>query len=277
MNRAILISGFPGIGKSFVFDNSSLNISDSDSSKFPKENFPSNYMEHIKSIIDDKDIILISSHDIVRQALVDNGLPFILVYPDRSLKQEYIERFEKRGSPAEFISFLEKNWDMFIDQMEQQDNCKKVVLNSGEYLKDYIGTVMEEKHNKVEEIKEVIDGDDYTLTKTHLTTLKKDTTSRGFGLWTFKDKYGAECSLQDSSLANESAIWFGIDNADPKIMASKTAAGGVGWVPYEIPDDVHLTTRMHLTQEQVKALLPILQYFAETGEYVRDFNGEESC
>mgnify|MGYP006958843775 CR=1 FL=1 len=36
--------------------------------------------------------------------------------------------------------------------------------------------------------------------------------------------------------------------------------------PYEIPKEVLLTTRMHLTQKQVKDLIPILQKFVDTGE-----------
>ncbi len=112
---------------------------------------------------------------------------------------------------------------------------------------------------------------EYTREKTFLNSLTKTKTNRGFGLFDFKDKYGRECSLQDSSLASEPAIWFGIDNANPKILKK-----GSGWVPFSVPDDVHFTTRMHLTQEQVKALLPILTYFAETGEYVRDYKDETS-
>lgn len=96
--------------------------------------------------------------------------------------------------------------------------------------------------------------------------MKKDYTNRGFGIIQFKDRYNAECSIQKSSLAGEDAIWFGVNDADPKIMASQTEAGGPGWVTYPIPKEVLLTTRMHLTQEQVKELLPILQVFAETGE-----------
>lgn len=38
-----------------------------------------------------------------------------------------------------------------------------------------------------------------------------------------------------------------------------------GWVPYEIPSEVFLHTRMHLNQDQVKALLPILEKFVRTG------------
>lgn len=96
--------------------------------------------------------------------------------------------------------------------------------------------------------------------------IKKAYTNRGFGNIEFKDRYGAECSIQKSSLATEDAIWFGVNNADPKIMASKIKADGTGWVTYDIPKDVLLTTRMHLTQDQVKVLLPILKVFADTGE-----------
>jgi len=63
-------------------------------------------------------------------------------------------------------------------------------------------------------------------------------TGRGFLLLKFEDHYGNGCSLQKSSLASEPAVWLGVDDADPKIMASKTPLGGVGWVPYKINDDV---------------------------------------
>jgi hypothetical protein len=39
-----------------------------------------------------------------------------------------------------------------------------------------------------------------------------------------------------------------------------------GWIPYPIPKDVDLSTRMHLSREQVAVLLPILQQFVDTGE-----------
>jgi uncharacterized protein with von Willebrand factor type A (vWA) domain len=48
-------------------------------------------------------------------------------------------------------------------------------------------------------------------------------------------------------------------------MASKTKEGGTGWVKYPIPDDVLLTTRMHLNRQQVKTILPILKKFVRTG------------
>lgn len=93
-----------------------------------------------------------------------------------------------------------------------------------------------------------------------------DRTERGFRIGYFADYYGKHCSMQKSSLADKDAIWFGIDNADPKIMASDTPQGGTGWVPYSIPNEVKLSTRMHLTQELVNELLPYLMHFARTGD-----------
>lgn len=100
-------------------------------------------------------------------------------------------------------------------------------------------------------------------------TLKQ--TQRGFDFVEFEDHNGVNCSLQKSSLATEDAIWLGVNDADPQIMAKDAAAHGieteetVGWVPYPVPDAVLLKTRMHLTQEQVRQLLPYLNCFALTG------------
>lgn len=97
-------------------------------------------------------------------------------------------------------------------------------------------------------------------------------TARGFSITKFKDRYGSECSLQKSSLATEDAIWFGVNDANPIIMATDAKKIGIptdadtGWVGFEIPKEVMLSTRMHLTQDMVRELLPHLQRFAETGE-----------
>ena len=125
----------------------------------------------------------------------------------------------------------------------------------------------EEKFNETQKVE--IDGEVYEVTT--LSTLDKDVTNRGFGIYTFNDRDGEPCVLQDSSLATEPAIRFGMKHAVPIILASKTEQGGAGWVEVPIPEGAHIPSTMHLTQEQVIALLPILTHFAETGDYVRDF------
>lgn len=97
--------------------------------------------------------------------------------------------------------------------------------------------------------------------------MKKENTYRGFEIITFIDSYDAECSLQESSSAEESRIWLGINDADPKIMAKDTTEGGVGWVHFHVPKNVSMNTRMHLNRKQVKSLLPHLVKFAFTGRF----------
>lgn len=62
-------------------------------------------------------------------------------------------------------------------------------------------------------------------------------TERGFTIYQWLDRYGVPCSLQKSSLAFEECVWLGAGHE-----------------------------RMHLTQAQVKALLPLLENFVKTGE-----------
>ena len=96
-------------------------------------------------------------------------------------------------------------------------------------------------------------------------------TQRGFEITEFEDTYGAKCSLQMSSSAMEDKVWFGVNDADPKIMVSKAKEHGLepqgdsGWMKYPVPEDVLLNTRMHLNREQVEELLPYLKRFVETG------------
>jgi len=90
--------------------------------------------------------------------------------------------------------------------------------------------------------------------------MNHSTTNRGFGIGTFTDLYGVECSLQQSSLASQPAIWLGVNDPNPRIMASDASMHGihtdqkVGWVPYPMPDEVLCNTRMHLSRDMVKDL-----------------------
>lgn len=98
-------------------------------------------------------------------------------------------------------------------------------------------------------------------------------TERGFVVIAFTDSYDTPCSLQKSSVADYEAVWLGVNEADPKIKARDAARLGLpthgqinGWVAYHVPEEVLMTTRMHLTQKQVIALLPYLIKFAAEGE-----------
>ena len=91
--------------------------------------------------------------------------------------------------------------------------------------------------------------------------MKKETTNRGFDIYNFEDIYGDKCSLQESSLATKNAIWFGITNPNPKIFPGNNT----GWHDYTLPENVQVSTRMHLDRKLVLKLLPKLIRFVLTG------------
>lgn len=134
-----LVAAFPGTGKTHFFNRSYTGIVlDSDSSLFHKDDFPENYIRHIKACQDTATIILISSHKVVRDALVRENLHFTLIYPKEQLKDEYLQRYKMRGSTENFISMMNNNWSNWLFDCHRQIGCTHIELESGQYLSDVI-------------------------------------------------------------------------------------------------------------------------------------------
>lgn len=143
-----VVSGFPGVGKSTLFGQAgNLTILDSDSSKFSwadeaerirHPQWPANYIDHIRENQGKADIILVSSHDVVRDALIQAGIEFELVYPALEMKAEYIKRYIDRGNSPAFVKLLEVNYDVWITGLMKQTGCVHRSLRPGQYLSDVL-------------------------------------------------------------------------------------------------------------------------------------------
>ncbi len=103
--------------------------------------------------------------------------------------------------------------------------------------------------------------------------MKVGKTSRGFGLGEFKDAKGNECSIQDSSLATQGAIWFGVQDVNPQRMGEN---GLEPVPPPELPipiagmpgflHDILFNTRMHLSESGTKSLIRTFEKFLSEGK-----------
>lgn len=127
----LVISAFPCIGKSFYTENQKNFeiVLDSDSSKFSwislqreqqgyvysakKRNpdFPQNYINYIKNQIGKVDIIFVSSHSEVREALQKNNIAYYLVYPVYNMRNDFVGRSICRGNTLDFALNIKNNWD----------------------------------------------------------------------------------------------------------------------------------------------------------------------
>lgn len=135
---AIVICGFPGVGKTTLFNllkEQGIRVLDSDSSKFPKDGFPANYIEHIEQAIAEDNIVLVSTHAEVRAALAAKGINYILARPATvEQKEEYLQRYRDRGSPEPFLQLMEKNWEQFFNDVKNDASAEHFALPPNHYL-----------------------------------------------------------------------------------------------------------------------------------------------
>jgi len=102
--------------------------------------------------------------------------------------------------------------------------------------------------------------------------IKRDGDVRGFVRFAFTDDYGEHCTLQESSSVEEPKIWLGTSGK----VSVFTPYANPPWVHYEGDalkakmgcrdgGAVLTNSRMHLTREQVRELIPYLEAFVATG------------
>lgn len=111
--------------------------------------FPQNYIKAIKEAIGEYDFIFISTHKEVREELEKNNIRYSLVYPNYSMKNEWVGRCYLKGD-KELCDKLASNWDQWIKELDNvtysNDGCtNKVFLNSSyntRYLYDAIKNIM---------------------------------------------------------------------------------------------------------------------------------------
>ena len=158
---ALVICAFPGCGKSMFYKLNSvyeghqngLKVLDSDSSSFSwlyddngkqtterNPNFPANYISHIKSNLKHQDIIFVSSHKLVREALQNANIPYINIYPADTIDnmKEWRNRFINRGNPQSFIDLIMTNWSVWLMDMELDKYATKNIALDVNSIYPYI-------------------------------------------------------------------------------------------------------------------------------------------
>ena len=148
MKKTIVVSAFPGKGKSYMTKSSVLNITDSDSSKFSwiykngiktderNPNFIPDYIDHIKSCIKsgEYDVIFVSSHEDVRRALAAAKIPYFLIYGYQSDKEDYLELYRERGNTEKFIENISSNYKKYVESMDKETFPIKIKLHAREFI-----------------------------------------------------------------------------------------------------------------------------------------------
>lgn len=159
--KGLIICGFPGVGKSAA-SQKSRDICDCESTPFhtiyeevytgkngeaipptiisvKNPNWVSDYVDRIEKISSDGNAfyVLVSLHKEVRDEMDKRGLPYVIVVPEKSLKDEYLGRYVKRGNGQSFIRKVYDNWDEWLDEIESSGD-PVIHLKAGEVLADIL-------------------------------------------------------------------------------------------------------------------------------------------
>lgn len=101
----------------------------------PNPDFPDNYLHAVVTALENYSYVLIPPVGSVLRALEhEYELPYILVYPHISLKEEYRQRYISRGNGSDFLDVFIEQWDERIHLLESDSYGTHIVLNAGEYL-----------------------------------------------------------------------------------------------------------------------------------------------
>ena len=163
MKKGIIVCAFPATGKTTAIcqaDKLGIVACDSDSEdhhwidrNVPREereerpDWIQSYVAHLQKATAENDFVFASTHDVVREALVANEVPFVVVYPTKDQKEEFLSRVNNRstGLCGEFgLNLLTKMWDIWLEQMESQSACGRVILQNQQYLADVLEDIKRE-------------------------------------------------------------------------------------------------------------------------------------
>ena len=165
MKKGIVIAGFAGIGKSMLASKyknvvdleimefkwdykekiADIEKKKGNSNKTRKEEWPENYIDAIQNATTNYDITLISTDDEILNELEKKEIEYILCYPTLECKNEYLDRYRKRGNTEAFIQRVAETFEDLIKGL-QKYKAKKIVLKNNETL--------ESKLNQATKVKE---------------------------------------------------------------------------------------------------------------------------
>lgn len=136
--NTVLCAAFCGTGKTYICNQTDINAIEIEYWKYKNKGLQKEYIRDVKKQIGNVNYIFISTEPDGLKLLQKNGFDITLIYPENDLRNEYLDRYIDRDSPHDFIGPFMKYWDIWINELKEQNYCKHIILKSGEYLLDVL-------------------------------------------------------------------------------------------------------------------------------------------
>jgi hypothetical protein len=133
--KTILCAAFPGTGKTYFCGHSQLKAIEVEFWQYESRK---QYIQDVKAQMGKVDFVFLSTDVEGLQLLHNEGLEIFLVYPQKNLRNKYLDRYIERDNPYDFIGTMMKYWDATIEKLKEQKYCKHIVLEKNQYLSDVL-------------------------------------------------------------------------------------------------------------------------------------------
>jgi hypothetical protein len=134
----VLCAAFCGTGKTHICNQNDINAIEIEYWKYKDEGLQKEYVNDVKNQIGNVDYIFLSTEPEGLKLLKDEGFNITLIYPENELRNEYLDRYIDRDSSYDFIGTFMKYWNLWINELKEQEYCKHIILKKGEYLQDVL-------------------------------------------------------------------------------------------------------------------------------------------
>jgi hypothetical protein len=136
--KTLIYAVWCGAGKTYICEKTNINACEIEYWKYKDYGLKKEYLQDIKNQMGKVDYIFISTDPEGLKLLKTEGYNITLIYPENALRNEYLDRYIERDSSYDFIGTFMKHWNIWLDELKEQDYCKHIILKKGEYLNMYI-------------------------------------------------------------------------------------------------------------------------------------------
>ena len=136
--NTVVCAAFCGTGKTYICEKTDIKAIEVEYWKYKEKGLFKEYIQDVKKYFGKVDYIFIATDPEGMKLLNNEGFNITLIYPRNELRNEYLDRYIERGSSYDFIGRFMKHWDTWIDELKEQEYCKHIVLDSGQYLLDIL-------------------------------------------------------------------------------------------------------------------------------------------
>lgn len=148
MEKTLFIASFPDLG-SLDFSKTSFKIGNIDNSDYffmsSDSNYVHSFINSLKTMAGEYDIVFVPATDNIISKLRNDNIKCIVLYPNISCKDSFIESMRKSGIEDSYISMVEDSWDFIISRLDKKDYDFKFVMGEDDNVLDVLQVLCDKK------------------------------------------------------------------------------------------------------------------------------------